>query len=1165
MLNRLLEHHILANLTFLLVMVIGWVAYFELPREQDPSVNFKWIEIRTHWPGAAAIDVEKRVTDVLEEGLKTIQGVRYVSSVSREGLSSIMVRFRDLGSREFDNRLADLRREVTGQAGDLPSDVRLPEIIEITSANAFPAATIVAWAQSDGTVLQREAQKISDDLERIAGVDRVLVAGGRSPELRVEFLPERLVGLGISPVNLAESISAYFRDAAAGKLVLGDQRWLVRLQGTSSDPSLLEQFPVLTADGEIPLRAVALVNQGLEDPRELVRYQGQPAVLFSVAKQERANNLDLLARVDRYISERNRFSSSNGVTLALLDDQTESTRTAIKVMESNAILGLALVMITVGLFLGWKTALIASVGIPFVLGGTFLLLLLLDQTLNTTVLLAIVISLGMLVDDAVVVVEAIQFHLARGKKAVEAARLGLSEVALPVTTAVLTTIAAFLPLILMPGLLGDFMRVVPIVVSVALLLSLVEAFWMLPSHMVSLHARQRPAVGLARQRAKLLRGVKRRYVALVVAGLRKPGLSMTMGLSLFLGAGFALSAGLIKVDFFATDLYRLFYVSVDLPEGTTLDKTLDAVLEVERVVLEETRDDARAIVSYVGQQITDKELLVGEERGQVFVSLSPGPGKSRTVDEIIHELRPRLEKIPGPKTINFVRRKSGPPTTSPISIKVRGDEIAAIRLAVGELKRILRVVPGVTDVSDDDLEGGNELLVRLNPDAITRAGVHPGEVARMLRLFATGEQVASMQYQGEKLHVRVLAKSESLRDIDDYLVYPVSLPGGGEIALGELLLTEHRRTESNIRHQDFRRAVTVEANIDPEISDTLRANEQILAEWAQAAVNHPGVSLDFSGELDDVRESLGSLAILFLFGLGLIYLILGTQFRSYTQPLIVLAAVPMAFIGVVFGLGLSGNPLSLFTLYGVVALAGIVANDAIVLVSTANRLNQRTGSPVFSAAQAAKRRFLPIVITSATTIAGLYSLAVGLGGYSLMWAPVATAIVWGLAFSTVLTLLLVPVIYVLVARRGQAAAVPTSLPLALVSLGSEPVTILGRLAGVFSPASRRARRELSLVLDDGESRRLFEQGVAAMKAGELETPIRCFERLAAAAPESLELHVLAAQANIRLMEVRGWDIGYANRARRHLARARAISRSDQRVLELIRTLEEIEAARDEEA
>lgn len=1158
MLNKLLEHHILANLTFLLVMVLGWSAYFQLPREQDPSINFNWVEIWTYWPGSSAVDIEKRVTEPLEEGLKRVRDIRYVSSTSRENASTILVRFEELDRDEFNDRMADLRREVNAKREDLPEEAEQSEIWEVTSANAFPMATVVAVGESGGTDLQRAAQRISEDLERLDGVDNVLTAGAADPELHVEFLPERLIGLGVSPVDLADSVSAYFRDLAAGKLTIGDQKWLVRLVGTSSDPTVLEQFPIVTAAGEVPLRAVAQVRSGLEDPQELVRYHGRPAVMFSVSKREKANNLELLAGIRSYIDAQNRLTPSTGISLSLMDDQTAATRSAIEIMEQNALIGLLLVVCAVGLFLGWRIALAASISIPFVLAGTFLAVLLLGETLNTTVLLAVVISLGMLVDDSVVVVEAMHFHLGRGVKPLRAAQLALQDVALPVSTAVFTTIAAFLPLILMPGVLGDYMRVVPVVVTLALLLSLVEAFWMLPSHTAKIHAQASGHTGQWRRR--ILGAAKRRFARVLIGAMRRPRTSLSAAVALLVAALLVVGLGVIKIDFFATDLYRLFYVNVGMPPGTSLEKTIETVTRVEQVVAARLGDDVRGTVSYAGQQLTDKELLVGEALGQVFVSLHPATEHSPDVDESIELVRRELLAVPGPSDISFVRRSTGPPTTKPISIKVRGDDIDEIRAATDAVKSILQGISGVTEITDDALDGGNELLLRLNPDAITRAGLHPQNVTRFLRLFATGEQVADMQFQGETLSVRVRARYASLRDIDEFLNHPISLPDGGEIALGELVLVDHQKTEGNIRHQDFRRAITVEAEIDPEVIDTLRANASVQSGWSDLAAAYPGVSLAFSGELDDIQESLGAMSLLFTFGAGLIYMILGAQFKSYVQPLIVLTAVPMAFVGVVSGLWVSGNPLSLFTLYGVVALAGIAANDAIVLIDTANKNRLRNGSVAVAVAMAARRRFLPIIITSTTTIAGLFSLAVGLGGRSMMWGPVATAIVWGLAFSTLLTLFVVPVLYMVALRRAseeQLAQGGVALPRPIdLSGGARLLRALTRLlGGGGGPGS-----ELDALLADADARSLYADGVAAMHAGDLETPIRCFEQLVRRYPDSPDLNLLAAQANTRLMQIRGWDIGYAARARRYLSRARALRPADVRIAGILRALDDVEEA-----
>ena len=317
-----------------------------------------------------------------------------------------------------------------------------------------------------------------------------------------------------------------------------------------------------------------------------------------------------------------------------------------------------------------------------------------------------------------------------------------------------------------------------------------------------------------------------------------------------------------------------------------------------------------------------------------------------------------------------------------------------------------------------------ELTLVPDHDALRRSGIDPGLAGRVARIVADGEVVASLQDRGEKVEVRVrVAPPEGQADVTALLRQTLPLPGGGEVMLGELLRHSTTAAPVSIRHYNFRRTITVEADLDKTLMDTREANARIQAHWDTVRTRHQGVDLDFTGELDDIQESLDAIFVLFLFGVGLIYLILGTQFRSYFQPLMILTTVPMAFTGVTLGLLITGNPLSLFTLYGIVALSGIAVNSAIVLISAGNARLRAGMSVLHATVYAARRRVIPILITSLTTVAGLLSLATGLGGKSLLWGPVATAIVWGLVFSTVLTLLVVPLLYrIFMGRAGVSTA-----------------------------------------------------------------------------------------------------------------------------------------------
>lgn len=1020
MFERILKNHVLANLLFGLVIAVGVASYLLLPRQQDPTVNFNWINVTTIMPGATASDIEERVTDLLEESIRNVSDIKFVSSNSREGVSSILVRFEDIGDRVFDKRVADLRREIQNKERELPDDSEDPVIFEVTSANAFPTATVVVTGLADNEELRLQAEIAKKEIERLKGVDRILETALSEPELQVLFEPELLQRLGVAPTDLADTVSRHYRDVSAGSANVNGETWLVRLIGTERDPGYLARLPILTAQGEVLLGTLADVRRGREKSKQLVRFDGQPAVLLAVTKKGSANILEVVDRVRTYVEDRNLRLAGSGVRLALADDQTQVTRDALRIMHTNALLGLALVLTVTWMFVGTRIAILTCIGIPFILAGTFWLLREFDQTLNVSVLLGIVISLGMLVDDAVVVVEAIYYRLQRGARALEATFEALREVSAPVTTAVLTTMSAFLPLMLLPGILGKFMLVIPLVVVTALAISLVEAFWMLPAHIIAADVGFRRASRIHRLRVRALHTIRVRYARILIRVMRCPKTMLAFIMLLFAGSIGAAASGLIKFDFFASDPMRIFYIDVHMPPGTPLETTMDQVVEVERAARRHIHaDELRAMVSYAGQLFTETEPLFGDHYGQVLVSLKPQAPSQRSVHEIVQAMRADMDKIVGPTRVAFLALKGGPPRSKPISIKVRGERLEEIRLAAEDLKTIMATNPAIQDITDDAPLGQREFSLRVSADAARRAGIAPNDIARTIRLLVDGEIVASMQDLGEELELRIRAKPRNLSSIDTILRFTLPNPGGGATPLRQLVSADRARGPANVRHYNFRRAITVEAEIDTKQTDTVTANNMVLAEWNKIRDRYPDINLDFSGELDDVWESLSAIGILALLGLGLIYLILGTQFGSYFQPFMILLSIPLAFIGVTLGLLVTRNPVSLFTLYGVVALAGIAVNSSIVLISAANDRLRQGMSVLHATIYAARRRVVPILITTLTTIAGLFSLATGLGGKSLLWGPVATAIVWGLAFSTVLGLLVIPLVYRLSMARSK--------------------------------------------------------------------------------------------------------------------------------------------------
>jgi len=1016
MLKSLLTNHALVNILFTVVLVMGAMSYKAMPREQDPEINFNWVNIHTVLPGASAEDVEELVTGPLEDAVRNVQDTRWVISSSSESSSNILVRFRDLSTRVFDKRVNDLRRELQSKANDeLPDEAEDPRILEVTTSNGFPTALVVVEGQADDESLRQNARFIKEDLERLQGVDRVLAIGLNDPEMHVEFLPRELASRNLLATDIADSLRQSFRDTFAGKTSVSGNEWLVRVQGTTSDPEALADFQVTPSRSPgtlIALDQVAEIKRGREEATQMVSFGGKPAVGLSVSKIGYTNTLELVDRIKAYITKKNAQLAGSGIQLIVADDQTMQTRQAIAIMQNNAALGMLLVLVVCWLFLGFRIAAMVTLGIVFSIAGTLWILSLTGNTLNVSVLLGIVIVLGMLVDDAVVVVEAIFYRLQRGSRRLQAAIDSLREVGKPVTAAVATTMAAFLPLMMLPGIVGKFMFIIPFVVTVGLAVSLLEAFWILPAHVISFRHGTAGSSSTEDRRSRWTHWIRIRYTRLLCQVMRRPLLFLSIGVLSFLLAVAAVGAGLIRMNFFTADPLRLFYVNVDMPSDAPLEETMRQTLIVEKKVEELMKHgEARAITTNAGIKFTDVEPVYGDQYGQIQVSLHARGAEGRTVKEIIAALREPLQSLPGDGEVSFLEISGGPPTARDINVKVRSDDFDELRAASNAVLDIVRSIPGATNVEDNDTPGRSELELKLDYKAVRRAGLNPGQVARLLRLHLDGEVVAFMRDQGEKVELRVRGIRNGRQEISAVLNEPIALPEGGVTTFSALVHADTGKSRGIIRHFNLRRAITVEADLDEEIIDTVEANELIDQRWAEIRTRFPNTDLMYSGALDDIQESLDAMLGLFLLGIGLIYLILATQFRSYFQPLLILTTVPMAFTGVVFGLLVTSNPLSLYTLYGIIALTGIAVNSAIVLIDAANARIAAGMRPLHATVYAARRRVIPILMTTSTTIAGLFSLAVGLGGKSLLWGPVASSIVAGLAVATILTLFIVPTLY----------------------------------------------------------------------------------------------------------------------------------------------------------
>ncbi|MEF8715030.1 MAG: efflux RND transporter permease subunit [Accumulibacter sp.] len=1031
----LLANHPLANILFAVVMLLGLVSYVTMPREQDPEINFNWVSITATLPGATAEEVERLIVNPLEDGIKGVADVRFVISNARENVATMLVRFREIDQRTFDKRMNDLRREIQNKhSGELPKEAKEPGIIEITTSNGFPTASLLLLGQADDETLRATGRRIQTDLERLSGVDRVFATGLREPEILVSFRPEALAARGLTASDVADSLAAWYRDVSGGTLKTKEGAWSVSVTGVTLDPQQLEGVPVQAASRPgvtARLSELARIERARATATNYATSDGRPALLFAVTKKSGVNTLQLVERLKDYIARQNPLFAASGLSLAVADDQTVPTREAVGVMETNALFGAVLVFAICWLFLGWKIGVLVTVGIPFSLLGTFAVLAAMGHTINVSVLLGVVIALGILVDDAVVIVESIYYRIARGEDALEAAVAAVREVGAPVIASVATTMAAFLPLMLLPGIVGKFMFIIPFVVALALAISLIEAFWMMPVHVVAWKLKVDTSSRMQVWRERFNRRLRLRYGQALAYVLRRPKRFLVLSAGIVVGAVALLAIDAVRVQFFAFDPLRVLYVNVDMPASASLEETLAEVQSVEKTVRGRlhgigSEGEARAVYGYAGLKFTENDALYGDPYGQIAISLNPNREGARGVNEVVEQMRADIEALPGAGRKSFTVLSGGPPAGKAISVKVRGDDHAEVQAGADALLGIVRAIPGTRDAQDDHVPGRPQLSFRPDAEALRKAGLSAAQVARQVRLAVDGEVLAFTRDGGAKLEVRVRSGRYPRERPEALLDEPVILPDGRMTRLGALVETEVKSGRGFIRHYNLRRTITVEANLDKTVIDTPAANAQIKDDWEKIRARHPNVDLDFSGELEDIEESLNAMKVLFLLGIGLIYLILATQFVSYWQPLMILVTVPLAFAGVIYGLTLTGNPLSLYTLYGVIALTGIAVNSAIVLIDAANDRMRHGIGTLHAIMEAARRRVVPILITSTTTIGGIFSLAVGLGGQSLLWGPVAGAIVWGLMISTLLTLFVVPLLYLGFMRGWQRPRVPPS-------------------------------------------------------------------------------------------------------------------------------------------
>jgi len=835
----------------------------------------------------------------------------------------------------------------------------------------------------------------------------------------VEIDPLRMESFGLSLHDVVRALRAKNINLPAGTLKQGGNEFLVRTVGESLSVSDFEDITVSKnpLGGHVYIRDIARVTDTFEDPVLLARIDGRRAILLNVRQNNFGKIADITASIKQTV-ERYRAQLPDGAELLTAHDNSLNLNRRLGILYSNALQGLVLVVVSLYFFIGLRPAILTAIGIPFALCATFTLMDVSGITINSISLFAMIIVLGMLVDDAIVVCENVYRYIEEGMPVREAALLGSQEVFWPVISAIATTVAAFMPLLMMGGPIGKFMSTVPKVVIFSLLASVWEAFFCLPSHLAEI-ARPVKASKTAKDSQHWFARLLVLYTRALTFLLRRR-YKAALGLGLGFVVIFTLAFGTLEFILFPNQDFDTITVNVEAPQGFTLAETDKAAREALAVLAGMPPGEILHATSATGKKMAalgfkEGGTEIGSNYAEIEVRLTYGGERERKGAEIFNELGERLQKLPHGSWYSLQKQRMGPPVGRDVLVRITGDDFEVLSRIARQVTSEMAQITGLTDIEDDYRPGKDELRVFVDEDRAALYGLAVEDVATSVQYAHMGGIATTFNSRNEELDVVVKLDERFRVNSSDILELKVRNGDGALIPLKNV--AELRRTGGfgKIRRFDQRRVINVTANTVNELITPKNAQKKIFRRMQAFMQGYPGYNLKFGGEVEDTRKSMSSLLRAFGLALFLIYMILATMFKSFLQPFMIMLSIPFSLLGVFIGLVLTRTPMGMMAFMGVTALAGIVVNDSIVLISFINdRRRGNAPSPAFDAVvEACRVRLRAIMLTQITTVLGLLPLAIGLGGREMLMTPMAIAIVWGLVFACSLNLLFLPCFYLI--------------------------------------------------------------------------------------------------------------------------------------------------------
>jgi len=1010
------ENGVLINMIMIIVFIFGIYTMINMPKEEAPAVDFGAFYIMVNYRGVSPTEMEKLVVKKIEDQLTNLEDVDYITSTASEGRAIIYIQMD--AKADIDKAWNDLNSEMD-KVNDLPADASDPYLLQLKMREVNEICTVALGGNLSDNALRELADDFKDEILGLDYISKVEIAGTRDRQIWIDSDINKLKAYNISLNDLANAINMRNQNAPGGSIKVGYAEFLIRTVGEFDNIDQIADLVVkMDASGSsVIVSDLAAVKDTLEESNTLSKLNGKKAVTVEIYKKAAGNIISIMANVRKKAAEFER--RTDGLSVEVRNDGSIRVRNSISTLGNNALMGIVLVFILLWIFIGWKNSLFAAWGIPFSFLLAFILINQLEVTLNNLSLFGLILVLGMIVDDA-----------KKGMSPREAAIKGTQEIMWPVIAAVATTIAAFMPLLLMEGVLGQFMSVFPIVITMALLASLFESLIILPSHVAEFSGRKN--INRKENVHKLHDWLVKNYRKAVKKVLRHRIIAVLLLILALLLSVTALFSGLVKFQFFGRGTPKTIVINIQTPTGTSLEKTDEIVSSIENFIMEmPEKTDVEAVVTTVGQYRENYRDQVDTRNASIKIDLVELDDMQFSHDQIKNRIRKYLDTLSGLYNYRFLEgQRGGPPTGNDIELRIKGDNLNRLEEIAEYLIAELEKIPGTTDLETSFSEGKKEIRIIPKHHKLSLYGLTVQNISSLVWYASYGSNISKYRGSGmDEYDIILKVRDDQINDIYDLENLPVRTANGDVIALKEVADLEIGSGYSQIQHHDRKRIISVYGSVttyqengrtfnrtSDEVNEILLGNsltgtKGILSDFSE---RFPGYQLERGGQAEQQREINNSLYFAFGVALLLVFSILATQFKSVVQPFIVMVTIPFAFIGVVFGLLVTGLPFSMMTMISVVALAGVVVNDALVLVDFVNRERASGTDRWNSLINAGAIRLRPIIMTTVTTIAGFMPIILSTSSITAEYKPMAVSIAFGLAFATVLTLFVIPVIYSLV-------------------------------------------------------------------------------------------------------------------------------------------------------